>query len=207
MKCLLLGAWCALLLAAPAAAQPQIQPATVKIANSPNVLAWPVTSRISRIELADNGVRVTFDKCATWPDVTPPGWTGPLRFTLWLFENIGGEWYASGIIQFWGCDQYNGGPVYWNNQVAREWLYDNRWSSMVGHQPAPGERIGFMVSAGNARGRACADARAAPGADSDDSADRSDADGADADGRDQHADRFAECEARCDGRRGAYAQD
>jgi ABC-type nitrate/sulfonate/bicarbonate transport system substrate-binding protein len=67
MKCLLLGAWCALLLAAPAAAQSQIQPATVKVANSPNVLAWPVTTRIARIELAGQGVRVTFDKCASGP--------------------------------------------------------------------------------------------------------------------------------------------
>lgn len=142
-----------LAIAAPAAAQSQIQPAAVKVAGSPNVLAWPVTTRIARLELADQGVRVTFDKCATWPDVTPPGWGGPLRFTLWLFENIGGEWYASGIIQFWACDQFNGGAVYQDNQIARNWVYDSRWSAMVGHQPAPGERIGFMVSAGNARGQ------------------------------------------------------
>lgn len=141
-----------LAIAAPAAAQSQIQPAAVKVAGSPNVLAWPVTTRIARLELADQGVRVTFDKCATWPDVTPPGWGGPLRFTLWLFENIGGEWYAAGIIQFWACDQFNGGAVYQDHQIARNWVYDTRWSAMVGHQPAPGERIGFMVSAGNARG-------------------------------------------------------
>jgi len=144
---------CCLFLAAPAAAQPQIQPAAVKVANSPNALAWPVTTRIQRLELGDQGVRVTFDRCASWPDVTPPGWTGPLRFTLWLFEDIGGEWFGSGIIQFWGCDQASGGAVHQDNQIARNWVYDNRWASMVGHQPAPGERIGFMVSAGNARGQ------------------------------------------------------
>lgn len=149
-KHILLGC---LLLAAPAAAQPQIQPAAVKVANSPNALAWPVTTRIQRLELGDQGVRVTFDRCESWPDVTPPGWTGPLRFTLWLFENIGGDWFASGIIQFWGCDQANGGAIYQDNQIARNWVYDSRWSSMVAHQPAPGERIGFMVSAGNARGQ------------------------------------------------------
>lgn len=141
------------MLAAPVAAQSQIQPATVKVAGSPNVLQWPVTTRISRLELVDAGVRVTFDRCGVWPDVTPPGWAGPLRFTLWLFLNVGGEWYGAGIIQFWGCDQYNGGAVYQDQQIARNWVYDSRWSSMVGHQPAPGERIGFMVSAGNARGQ------------------------------------------------------
>lgn len=143
----------ALVLTAPAAAQSQIAPAAVKVSNSPNVLAWPVTTHIARLELADAGVRVTFDKCKAWPDVTPPGWDGPLRFTLWLFLNIGGEWYASGIIQFWACDQSSGGAVYQDNQIARNWVYDARWSSMVGHQPRPGERIGFMVSAGNARGQ------------------------------------------------------
>lgn len=143
----------ALLFAAPASAQPIIQPAAVKVANSPNVLAWPVTTHITRLELADAGVRVTFDRCEVWPDVTPPGWDGPLRFTLWLVENIGGEWFASGIIQFWACDQFNGGAVYRDNQIARNWVYDARWSSMVGHQPRPGERIGFLVSAGNARGQ------------------------------------------------------
>lgn len=134
-------------------AQPQIQPAAVKVAGSPNVLAWPATTRIQRLEIAAQGVRVTFDRCASWPGVTPPGWDGPLVFTLWLFENIGGDWYGAGIIQFWGCDQYSGGTIYQDNQIARNWVYDNRWSSMVGHQPAPGERIGFMVSAGNARGQ------------------------------------------------------
>lgn len=142
-----------LLLAAPVAAQDAIDPATVKVVNSPNALTWPATTRIQRLETIDQGVRVTFDRCAAWPDVTPPGWGGPLRFTLWLFLNIGGEWYASGIIQFWGCDQASGGAIYQDNQVARNWVYDARWSAMGGHQPAPGERIGFMVSAGNARGQ------------------------------------------------------
>lgn len=140
-----------LLLAATASAQPLIH--DVHVVNSPNVLTWPITTHIQRIEVTDAGVRVAFDKCESWPKVTPPGWDGPLSHTLWLFLNIGGEWYGSGVIQFWACDQFNGGPIYQDDQIARNWVYDNRWSSMVRHQPAPGERIGFMVSAGNARGQ------------------------------------------------------
>jgi hypothetical protein len=141
-----------LLLARPVMAQPQITPSTVQTVNSPNTLTWPVTTTIQKFVVADNGIQVTFDKCNQWPDVTPPGWAGPLRFTLHLFLNIGGQWYESGIIQFWACDQFNGGPIYQDNQIARNWVYDNRWGPMVNHQSAPGERIGFMVSAGNARG-------------------------------------------------------
>src|SRR4051812_1205234 len=133
-------------------AQPTNVPA-VHVVNSPNTLAWPATTRLTSIEVTANGVRPVFDRCETWPDVTPPGWGGPLRFTLHLFLNIGGTWWESGIIQFWACDQYNGGPIYDDNQIARNWVYDTRWGDMVNHQPAPGELIGFMVSAGNARGQ------------------------------------------------------
>lgn len=139
-------------LALPASAQPQINPATVHVVGSPNVLGWPVTSKISSIDVAPEGMHVNFDRCAAWPPVTPPGWAGPLTYTLWLFMQIDGEWYGSGIIQFWDCDsQRNGGPIYQDNQIARNWVYGDQWSSMKGHQPVPGERIAFMVSAGNAR--------------------------------------------------------
>lgn len=142
-----------LLLPALVRAQAQINPATVHVVNSPNVLTWPATTRIDRIEVTEGGLRVAFDRCDAWPHVTPPGWQGPLTHTLWLFLEIGGEWYASGIIQFWACEQFNGGAIFSDDQIARNWVYDARWSSMVRHQPAPGERIGFMVSAGNARGQ------------------------------------------------------
>lgn len=139
------------LVAASATAQPQINPAAVHVVASPNVLGWPVTTRITSVDVAADGMGIAFDRCGAWPAVTPPGWTGPLTYTLWLFLDIGGEWYGSGIIQFWACDQHNGGPIYLENQIARNWVYGTQWSPMTGHQPAPGERIAFMVSAGNAR--------------------------------------------------------
>jgi hypothetical protein len=40
-----------------------------------------------------------------------------------------------------------------SNQIARNWLYDGRWGPMQGHQPQPGERVGFMLTAGDARGK------------------------------------------------------
>lgn len=131
----------------------QIPVDVVHVVNSPNVLAWPMTTQITRLELRATGVHVEFDKRGSWPDVTPPGWGGPLQYTLWLFLRIGDEWYASGIIQFWRGLEENGGDVTSERQIARNWVYDARWSAMINHQPTPGERVGFMVSSGNARGQ------------------------------------------------------
>lgn len=136
-----------------ARAQSTIVPSSVRVVNSPNALTWPVTTAITRVDVTNDGVTLTFDRCTSWPPVTPPGWAGPLIFTVWLFENIGGQWYASGIVQAWSCDRGWGGAIWQDQQIARNWVYDERWSAMVRHQPAPGERIGFMVSAGNARGQ------------------------------------------------------
>lgn len=133
-----------------------INPADVKVFNSPgDPLSRPITTSLTQIDVLDSGMRLTFDKkdgAGRWPDITPPGWTGPLQYTLWLFLNIGGAWYGSGLMQFWYGLDAGGGNITADNQIAKNWVYDSRWGPMQGHQPAPGETVGFMVSAGNARG-------------------------------------------------------
>lgn len=128
-----------------------IDPATIQIVNSPNCTQWPVTTSLTQIDAFDDGVNPYFDKKNTWPEVLPPTWAGPMTFTLWLILNIDSQWWGSGIIQFYRGLAASGGPIYQGNQIARNWLYDSRWGAMTGRQPAPGELIGFMVSAGNAR--------------------------------------------------------
>lgn len=132
---------------------------TVVVENSPpDIASWTLTTILSQISWSGvasdptiGGVAPTFSAQSTWPDYTPPGWTGPLQYTLWLFLNIGDTWYGSGIIQFWrGLTANGGGPL----NVGPNWVYDPvRWGPMAGHQPAVGELIGMMVSAGNARGQ------------------------------------------------------
>jgi hypothetical protein len=63
--------------------------------------------------------------------------------------NINSRWYCSAVVEFWhGLDEA-GGPA---NQVAQNWFYDpGRWAPMTGHQPAPGETVGFFVCAGDCR--------------------------------------------------------
>jgi hypothetical protein len=102
-----------------------------------------------------DGVHVEFDKRdgpESWPDVTPPGWDGPLEYTLGMAEYIDGHWYASAAIQFWRGLEAFGGNVALDNQVAKNWYYDERWGQMNGYQPATGETIGIFVVAGNLRG-------------------------------------------------------
>jgi hypothetical protein len=125
---------------------------TVQIHNSHDVKSWPVTATITKLEFRPTGVHVEHTRNQgpeSWPNFRPAGWDGDLQYTLWIFLQIAGRWHGSGCIQFWqSCDQ-NGGPP---DEFAKNWYYDaNRWAPMTGHQPAPGELVGFMVSAGDAR--------------------------------------------------------
>ncbi len=122
--------------------------------NPSNVADWPVTTHITRLEFGD-AVHVEFSKSDgddRWPDVTPPGWDGPLQYTMGLAEYIDGKWVASAAIQFWYGLYASGGNVAQDNQIAVNWYYDSRWGELSGRQPATGEIVGLFVVAGNLRG-------------------------------------------------------
>jgi hypothetical protein len=123
---------------------------SVIIHNSPtDVPSWRVTTSISRLDLMPSGAHVVFDKQSSWPEVTPPGWAGGIQYTLWIVLNINGQWHASGCIEYWRSLYENGGPV---SDYAMNWYFDPiRWAPMTGHQPAPGEQVGFLVTAGDQR--------------------------------------------------------
>lgn len=125
---------------------------SAQIHNSHDVRGWPVSATITKLEFRPTGVHVEHTKnqgAGAWPNFRPPSWEGDLQYTLWIFLQISGQWHGSGCIEYWqSCDQ-NGGPP---EEFAKNWYYDaNRWGPMTGHQPAPGEFVGFMVSAGDAR--------------------------------------------------------
>lgn len=123
------------------------------ILNNPaNLADWPETTRISRITIGSNGFHVEFSKrdgAGSWPDITPPGWGGPLQYTLGMARYINGRWYASAPIQFWRGLDVSGGPP---SQVTKNWFYDaGRWGPLAATQPAPGSMVGIFVVAGNVR--------------------------------------------------------
>jgi hypothetical protein len=125
------------------------------IRDSPMTLgSWPITTLLRVVDIRADGIHVEFSKQSgpgRWPDWTPPGWDGPLQYTLGMALNIGGQWYASAPIEFWyGLDRSGGPP----SQYALNWFYaPGRWAPMTTHQPAVGETIGFFVCAGDCRGR------------------------------------------------------
>jgi hypothetical protein len=131
----------------------------VTLYDNPTGLAdWPVTTTITALSFQYNGsdgVHVEFSKKDgpdSWPDITPPGWEGPLEYTLGMAEYINGQWYGSAAIQFWRGLEAFGGNIALDQQVAKNWYYDGRWGELAGRQPATGECIGIFVVAGNARG-------------------------------------------------------
>jgi hypothetical protein len=123
-------------------------------ANPPDLAAWPVTTTLTEVDFGSD-VHLVFSKqdgADRWPDVTPPGWDGPLQYTLGMVECIDGQWYASAVIEFWYGLGASGGNIGANDQVAANWYYDaGRWGLLAGRQPPAGETIGIFVAAGNLR--------------------------------------------------------
>jgi hypothetical protein len=127
----------------------------VTLYSNPTDLAdWPETTTITEVDFSDN-VHVAFSKQdgdGRWPDVVPPGWDGPLQYTLGMVECVNGQWYASAVIEYWYGLYSSGGNVAMNDQIAQNWYYDaGRWGLLAGRQPATGETVGIFVAAGNLR--------------------------------------------------------
>jgi len=126
--------------------------AAAMVHSSPaSVASWPVTTTITSFAVRPDGIAVEFSKKngpGRWPDVVPPGWTGPLQYTLWIAMNIGGTWHTCSPIEFWSGLAANGGDITVNNQIAVNWTY---YCGPMARQPAPGEMVGFFVTAGDQR--------------------------------------------------------
>ncbi len=132
--------------------------------NSPaDVASWTISSRVETLTMSPEGARepglaMYFNSRSTWPNYTPPGWDGPIQYTIWAGVNIGGTWHVSGIIQMWrervatGAPLLTFGPGCTVNNFACNWVYDGRWGTMAGYQPRAGEAMIFFATAGNARG-------------------------------------------------------
>jgi hypothetical protein len=137
--------------------QPSFDLAHARIVNAPDARAWAETAKITKVSFDGSATRVEFTKqegANRWPDQTPKGWDGPLQYTIWLFLKIDGQWVGSAFIQMWHGRDGSGSradpdvPSVYHDH----WYYSSRWNPMPDHGPIrPGELIGFMVTAGNAR--------------------------------------------------------
>ena len=84
--------------------------------------------------------------------MVPPGFAGPLQYTLGMCRNIDSKWHCSAVIQFWegrGLDETDAPSNFWRN-----WWYDSaRWGPLGSNPPVEGELVGVFVGAGDMRGR------------------------------------------------------
>lgn len=126
---------------------------TAVVHNSPADIAdWAVTTNLEQLTMRpgqNSGLSFKFSGNQTWPDYVPPGWDGPIQYTVWAGCHVGGRWHVAGFIQMWRTRPSTGAPIlaYW-----RDWAYDkNRWGEMVDYRPAAGDNMIFFLSAGNAR--------------------------------------------------------
>jgi hypothetical protein len=116
-----------------------------------DVANWPVTTTIRVIDANSGGWFVDFSSKDSWPEVVPPGWDGGIQYTLWIVENINGQWITAGGVEFWKGLARQGGPP---SRLAGNWYYSPQvWSELASHQPAPGEQVGIFVTAGDQRAK------------------------------------------------------
>ena len=86
-----------------------------------------------------------------WPEVTPAGWDGGIQYTLWCVMNINGQWVTAGGVEYWKGLARQGGPP---SRLSSNWYYSAAvWGELSSHQPAPGETVGFFVTAGDQRAK------------------------------------------------------
>jgi hypothetical protein len=116
-----------------------------------DVANWPVTTRIRVLDINFGGAFLDFDAKSRWPEVTPPGWDGGIQYTLWMVVNVNGRWITAGGVEFWRNLDRQGGPP---SRYASNWYYNAQvWGELATHQPAPGEQVGFFVTAGDQRAK------------------------------------------------------
>jgi alpha-tubulin suppressor-like RCC1 family protein len=123
--------------------------------NSPqDIASWPVTGTISQLTMTPgqyNGLSFVFPQHETWPDYTPPGWDGPIEYTVWAVAKVNGQWYMSGFIQMWRTRESTGAPILTDFHANWAYSYD-RWGQLYNYYPQVGDQMGFFISAGDARG-------------------------------------------------------
>jgi hypothetical protein len=118
----------------------------------PDIASWPITTTIDRLTMRpgkEHGLSFSFGANASWPDYVPPGWEGPIQYTVWAGVQTAGIWHVAGFIQMWRTRPSTGAPIL---EFWQEWAYDiGRWGPLASVRPKAGDQMIFLLSAGNAR--------------------------------------------------------
>lgn len=142
-----------LTIGAGARAQDAIPLTGAHFERSPDISSWPITAHLTQLDFGPGNVcHVSFDAENRWPSVTPPGWNGPIQYTLWMVRQIGGQVYAAGGIEFWQGRATADPSSCGADGMPQTWFYDASWGPMA-TPIAQGERVGFFVAAGDQRAK------------------------------------------------------
>jgi hypothetical protein len=123
---------------------------------SPSVASRVQTAQITQINFTEHGIVIDFTKrdgLVRWPDVVPPGWDGPIQYTVWIGMQLQGQWHMCSVLEFWygrgqNADSDAGGNATRESQIQRNWTY---FCGPMARQPQSGEPVAFMVSSGDQR--------------------------------------------------------
>jgi hypothetical protein len=123
--------------------QDQINPKDIQLlGGGPDVLSWPITGIISRLNLTPTNVEIEHNR-SDWPDVRPPGWDGPIESTIYpVVRGADGQWRTAPTLEYWQGRINTGSPV-------RSLQAD--WTPLPVGQPNAGDELGFFVAAGDQR--------------------------------------------------------
>lgn len=118
-----------------------------------HVKSWPVTNPIVRVELKsqrgthDTGVGIGLASDTRWPDMTPPGWDGPLNWTLWIGVWCRGQVHMTPSLEYWSSAGGSRRGKYWSGAPLltdyNEWVYQE--PVMAGCPPKRGDKVYFMA--------------------------------------------------------------
>lgn len=128
--------------------------AVVASGDCPAVAHLPILAAVSLVSLVDvgadgQGFAINFPGRDTWPGVIPAGWDGPINYTVWIGEYIGGTWYVLPVKEALH-DYCTLGPVLQPGQVPANLTYFAQ-SPMKGYQPKPGELVAWFCTTGDTR--------------------------------------------------------
>lgn len=117
------------------------------VGGSPDVRGWPITSTITSIAFSPGVFHIDHTRRGQWPGVDIGG--ALQDSTIWVFENINGQWYGTGGERLRPGQTDKG--LTRASDIASGWFYNAFWAPMTGYVPRPGEAVGFMITAGSTR--------------------------------------------------------
>lgn len=121
-----------------------------------DVADWPATRAITSLAMRpsgdpNNGLAFTFDQPLpdAWKFFTGNGGDN-FQYTVWPVVVVNGQCHTAGIVQMWQGRNATGAPIL--TDFHKNWVYDPiLWAPMSDYAPHPGDKMGFFVTAGNAR--------------------------------------------------------